>query len=176
MIASGILGATVVLVAVAVWLGSHTPSQPSPKPTTSLGHTAPTDSSNVVVTVVPSQPNYSVQQSQLGSTIQQMLQASTTTSFDASGFVQYVYAKVGVQLPRTIAAQAQAGTIINSPNQLEKGDLVFFNLDTTSNTASFDGIYLGSNQFAAVTTHGLMAISLSDSYWMGKFLYGRRVL
>ena len=59
---------------------------------------------------------------------------------------------------------------------LEKGDLVFFNLDNTNGTATFDGIYLGGNQFAALTTHGLRVINLSDSYWSGKFLYGRRVL
>jgi NlpC/P60 family len=172
MIVSGLLGATVVLIGVAAFYVWHHLRQPAAKPTSG---------SNVVIQVVSSKPVDSLQQNQpqnqVYATVQQMLQApATAASLDASGFVQSVYAKVGVQLPRTIAEQAQTGTIINNPNDLEKGDLVFFNLDNTNGTATFDGIYLGGNQFAALTTHGLRVINLSDSYWSGKFLYGRRVL
>ncbi|CAM3869126.1 C40 family peptidase [Alicyclobacillus pomorum] len=171
MIVSGLLGATVVLIGVAAFYVWQHLRQPAAKPASG---------SNVVIQVVSSKPVNSLQQnqqqSQVYSAVQQMLQSPATASLDASGFVQSVYAKVGVQLPRTIAEQAQTGTIINSATDLQQGDLVFFNLDNTGGTATFDGIYLGGNQFAAMTTHGLKVISLSDPYWSGKFIYGRRVL
>ncbi|WP_311198198.1 NlpC/P60 family protein [Ornithinimicrobium sp. INDO-MA30-4] len=38
-----------------------------------------------------------------------------STGFDCSGYTQYVYAKVGVDLPRTAEAQRQATTPFQSP-------------------------------------------------------------
>jgi cell wall-associated NlpC family hydrolase len=45
--------------------------------------------------------------------------------FDCSGFVQWLYGKEGVQLPRTSQEQWRVGTPI-SKSQLKAGDLVFF--------------------------------------------------
>ncbi|GMA50691.1 hypothetical protein GCM10025857_20480 [Alicyclobacillus contaminans] len=171
MFASGLVGAAVVLLGIAVNYGWHHFHQPPVQPTSG---------SNVAIQVVSSKPadtsQPTQQQNQVYATVQQMLHTAVPDSLDTSGFVQSVYAKVGIQLPRTIAEQAQTGTLVGSRSDLTTGDLVFFNLDNTGNTATFDGIYLGQNQFAAVTTHGLKVIDLSDTYWSGRFLYGRRVL
>ena len=52
-------------------------------------------------------------------------QGSNTVGFDCSSFVQYVFAKAGVMLPRTTYAQINYGTPIE-PTQAQPGDLLFF--------------------------------------------------
>lgn len=48
---------------------------------------------------------------------------TTTSGFDCSGYTQYVYAQVGVSLPRTSSAQASAGVAV-SKSEGQPGDLV----------------------------------------------------
>src|SRR2546429_9968567 len=48
------------------------------------------------------------------------------TGLDCSGFVQRVYADLGVQLPRVSADQARAGRAVPSLDQARPGDLVAF--------------------------------------------------
>ncbi|GMA66039.1 C40 family peptidase [Alicyclobacillus fastidiosus] len=98
-------------------------------------------------------------------------------SFDTPGFVQKVYSAVNVKLPRTILEQSKVGKRISNRSQLQKGDLVFFNLvNSNKNEVTFDGIYLGKNMFAALTTHGLMEINTQSEYWSNKFTFGVRIL
>src|SRR5262245_11285960 len=61
------------------------------------------------------------------------------TGFDCSGFVRYVFAQHGVQVPRKVAEQYHAGHDV-PPAQLEAGDLVFFT--TVAPGASHVGIAL----------------------------------
>lgn len=58
-------------------------------------------------------------------------------AWDCSGFVQWVYAQHGIQLPRVAAAQGAAGTPTANP---QPGDLV------VQNGGSHIGIYLGNGQ------------------------------
>lgn len=52
---------------------------------------------------------------------------SPTSGFDCSGYVQYVFAKHGVKLPRTSRAQANAGARVPLTWQsLRTGDLIMF--------------------------------------------------
>lgn len=60
---------------------------------------------------------------------------STPAGFDCSGFTQYVFAKVGISLPRTAEAQRQMATPVSNP---QPGDLVFFGAP-----AYHMGIYVG---------------------------------
>ena len=46
--------------------------------------------------------------------------------FDCSSFVQYLYKKVGVNLPRTALDQASKGKKVTDLSKLEVGDLLFF--------------------------------------------------
>ena len=62
---------------------------------------------------------------------------TTPAGFDCSGFIQYVYAQVGISLPRTSGAQAAAGQRV-SASEARPGDLVW--------TSGHIGIYLGGNQ------------------------------
>ena len=47
------------------------------------------------------------------------------STFDCSGFVQYVYAQMGISLPRTSGAQAAAGPMVSAA-EAQPGDIVYF--------------------------------------------------
>jgi len=61
---------------------------------------------------------------------------TTTAGFDCSGFTKYVFASVGINLPRTAEEQRQAATSVSNP---QPGDLVFFGIP-----AYHVGIYAGN--------------------------------
>ncbi len=61
-------------------------------------------------------------------------------AFDCSGFTQYVYRQVGIQLPRVSRAQISAGTRV-SRAELRPGDLVFF-----GTPIHHVGIYVGDGE------------------------------
>jgi cell wall-associated NlpC family hydrolase len=69
-------------------------------------------------------------------------QGSSTIGFDCSSFVQYVFAKVGVMLPRTTYAQVNCGVAVQ-PSQAQPGDLLFFGNATAPDHVA---IYLGNNR------------------------------
>ena len=61
---------------------------------------------------------------------------TTPSGFDCSGYTQYVFKQVGISLPRTSGAQAQAGKRV-SRSEARPGDLVW--------TDGHIGIYAGGN-------------------------------
>jgi len=63
------------------------------------------------------------------------------TGLDCSGFVQRVYADLGVDLPRLASDQAKAGTPVTSLDAAQPGDLITF-----GNPAEHIGIYLGNHK------------------------------
>ena len=65
---------------------------------------------------------------------------STTAGFDCSGYTSYVYRQVGVEIPRTAAAQKSAAATISRGDAVP-GDLVFFS--NGSGRAFHVGIYAG---------------------------------
>lgn len=69
---------------------------------------------------------------------------TTTSGFDCSGFVQYVYKQNGVSLPRTAEAQAEA-TTNESVSDAQPGDLLFWG---SKGGVYHSAIYLGNNQYA----------------------------
>ncbi len=86
------------------------------------------------------------------------------SGFDCSGFVQWVYSRVGISLPRTSYAQWNVGTHI-SEAQLQPGDLVFFTTDGVF--ANHVGIYLGNGEFisAATPSQGVVVQSLNSPFF-----------
>lgn len=74
---------------------------------------------------------------------------ASPAGFDCSGLCQYVYAQIGISLPRTSAAQYRAGTHI-PPDRLDllrPGDLVFFGTDGDPSRVHHVGIYVGNGDF-----------------------------
>ncbi|MFD3820616.1 NlpC/P60 family protein [Streptomyces rubiginosohelvolus] len=61
--------------------------------------------------------------------------------FDCSGLTLYAYAKAGITLPRTAAAQYKASDPVK-PGQMRPGDLVFYG--ATAETIHHVGIYVGN--------------------------------
>lgn len=68
------------------------------------------------------------------------------TGFDCSGLAQYVYAKAGVQIPRTTYDQFKTGLSVPK-GQLQPGDLVFFKgSDSKGGLPGHVGIYVGGGK------------------------------
>lgn len=99
---------------------------------------------------------------------------TTTKGFDCSGFTTYVFDKMGIDLPRTSASQAEAGTKV-AKSDLIAGDLVFFN--TNGRSISHVGIYVGDGKFAhSSSSKGITISKLSDSYYVNRYVTARRVM
>lgn len=98
---------------------------------------------------------------------------TTPRGFDCSGFVQYVFAQLDQAVPRTCEALWVSGTSV-SMEELEPGDLVFFN--TSGTGVSHVGIYVGDGMFIhASSGHGVIIAPLAG-YWTPLYMGGRRVL
>jgi cell wall-associated NlpC family hydrolase len=77
---------------------------------------------------------------------------SPNSGFDCSGFVQYVYAIQGVDLPRTSRQMAGAGRSVEpSVRSLEVGDLMLF---TQNGRISHVAIYAGNHRFIHSSSSG----------------------
>ncbi|GAA1797817.1 hypothetical protein GCM10009811_22390 [Nostocoides veronense] len=88
---------------------------------------------------------------------------STPAGFDCSGFTMYIFAKVGISLPRTAAAQQAAATPVSNP---QPGDLVFFGYP-----AYHVGIYAGNGMMYDSPRTGLS--SGLRAIWSSSATYGR---
>jgi cell wall-associated NlpC family hydrolase len=72
---------------------------------------------------------------------------TTPQGFDCSGFTQYVFGQLGVQLPRTSEEQATVGTPVDSLADAQPGDLVFFaGSDGSASSPGHVGIYVGNGE------------------------------
>ncbi|KYG30604.1 peptidoglycan-binding protein [Alkalihalobacillus trypoxylicola] len=96
---------------------------------------------------------------------------TSTAGFDCSGFIQYVFKQQGINLPRTVATQWNAGTSVSKPSV---GDIVFF--QTISDGPSHNGIYIGNNQFIhSGSSTGVTITSMDNSYWKPRYLGAKRL-
>ncbi len=97
---------------------------------------------------------------------------TTTSGFDCSGYLNYVFNKSGVDLARTSSGMFASGTAVNKA-ELETGDLVFFN--TTGKGVSHVGVYIGDGEFAhASTSKGVRVDKLNDPYYWGERYIGAK--
>ena len=92
---------------------------------------------------------------------------------DCSAFCSMLMDSVyGVALPRTARSQYEMGVKIKK-DQLEQGDLVFFN---TTGGISHVGVFLANNKFVhAATSAGVMISDLNDMYYKKRFIGASRV-
>jgi cell wall-associated NlpC family hydrolase len=97
---------------------------------------------------------------------------TSTSGFDCSGYVQHVFAMLGISIPRTADAQYYAGSRIKGG--MKPGDLVFF--QTYAPGPSHVGIYLGNGKFVHASSHGVMVSNLSDAYWANRYLGAKRMI
>jgi cell wall-associated NlpC family hydrolase len=80
---------------------------------------------------------------------------STPAGFDCSGFTQYVYAQLGISLPRTSSAQRYAGTVVSAADA-RPGDLMWY--------PGHIGIYVGDGQYIGARRPGT-ALSVGPIYY-----------
>jgi len=92
--------------------------------------------------------------------------------FDCSGFAMYVYAQVGISLPHNAAMQYSSVGVPVSRDDLQAGDLVFFD------GLGHMGIYIGGGQFihAPHTGDVVKISSLYDSWYASSYYGAKRVL
>ncbi|MFS0575580.1 C40 family peptidase [Sporosarcina sp. 179-K 3D1 HS] len=97
---------------------------------------------------------------------------TTTSGFDCSGYVSYVFKQHDINLARTSSGMYASGTAVKK-DDLEAGDLVFFN--TSGKGVSHVGIYIGEGNFAhASTSRGTRVDKLDDPYYWGKRYVGAK--
>jgi cell wall-associated NlpC family hydrolase len=78
---------------------------------------------------------------------------SPETGFDCSGYVRYVFARQGVQLPRTSREQAGAGQAVTARvSQLRQGDIMLF--AETRKAISHVAIYAGGGRIIHSSSSG----------------------
>lgn len=98
------------------------------------------------------------------------------SGFDCSGFVRALFEQnFGLQLPRRAAEQAAATQAI-ARDELQPGDLVFFN--TLGPAHSHVGIYVGDHRFIHSPKPGAV-VRIEDmrvNYWNRRFDGARRVV
>lgn len=99
---------------------------------------------------------------------------SDPNGFDCSGFTQWVFARVGLRLPRETREQFQVGSPVRKGHQ-QPGDLIFFT--TVARGASHVGIALGDDTFVhAPSSTGVVRIeSLDLPYWSKRIVGVRRL-
>jgi cell wall-associated NlpC family hydrolase len=105
--------------------------------------------------------------------------ANGPSAFDCSGFTKYVFEKHGITIPRYSGYQANVGTKV-AYNELQKGDLVFFDTDTRGKgKVNHVGIFLGDNKFIHASSGGkkVMITSFNQKkFYKICFLHGQRII
>lgn len=101
---------------------------------------------------------------------------SGPSSFDCSGFTQYIYKQFGVSLAHSAVTQANSGTYVAKEN-LQPGDLVIFR-DWDNASIGHCGIYIGGGQFihAANSKRGVVTDTLNSGYYYERYVSGRRLV
>jgi cell wall-associated NlpC family hydrolase len=99
--------------------------------------------------------------------------------FDCSGFTKYVFKENGITLPRYSGHQAEVGITV-SYDELEKGDLVFFDTENRfKGKVNHVGIYIGDNKFIHASSAKKKVIITSfdeKPFYRRRFLRGERVI
>lgn len=95
---------------------------------------------------------------------------TTTSGFDCSGFIKYVFNNNGKSVPRTTAGMYAEATKVSNP---QVGDIVFFDI---ARAPSHAGIYLGNGDFIhAGSSTGVTISNLSSSYWSKYYMGAGRL-
>lgn len=99
----------------------------------------------------------------------------SSTGFDCSGFVKYVFKKFGIKLPHSSAAMGNLGQL-KERNCAESGDIILFK-GTQSTTIGHVGIVFENSDENLVFIHassskggGVKISRLSDGYYTQRFV------
>ncbi len=102
---------------------------------------------------------------------------TSTYGYDCSGFVQMLYRRLGVLLPRDAQPQAAfKGFAPVERKDLRPGDLVYFG--SSDRHITHTGMYLGGGEFISATVHEHPVVRidrLDDPFWDKLFVAARRL-
>lgn len=101
---------------------------------------------------------------------------NSADGIDCSAFTRTVIGNTfSFGLPRSAREQYQVGEEIDGKDDLEFGDLVFFNTRRRVRPGHV-GIYLGDNLFAHASSHnGVIVSSLDSTYYAKRYMGARRL-
>jgi len=116
---------------------------------------------------------------------------TTPQGVDCSGFIQALFQRAGVLLPRTVMQQFNTGRPVRL-EELRFGDVVFFNRHCQTRSRDFylagilpsfqaeevchNGIYLGEGRFIHASPRGVAVSRLDAETWRFSFTGARRYL
>lgn len=133
------------------------------------------------------QSNTNINSSEIGSKIVNEAQkylgvpyvwgGTTPKGFDCSGFVQYVYKQIGINIPRSTTEQIKVGNSVDKSN-LQPGDLVFYiGSNGSRSNPGHVGIYIGNGQMIhAPQTGDVVKISSTENeYRKNTYIGARRI-
>jgi cell wall-associated NlpC family hydrolase len=169
--------ALAIVVGIAAGCASASGARPRPFPTPP-GHNAPASEAAVgSADMVPAMP---------GGIANQVLSLALSltgrpyrnggadpSGFDCSGFVQYVFSRVGIGMPRTVADQFAVTASVGASSA---ADLLFF--QTTAPGPTHVAIALGDGRFVhAPSSRGVVRVERLDAaYWRERLVAIRRAL
>ncbi|TNE81502.1 MAG: NlpC/P60 family protein [Bacteroidetes bacterium] len=103
--------------------------------------------------------------------------------FDCSGFVYTMFAKFGIDLPRTSASQATVGKAVKDRKDIRRGDIIYFKgRNRKSKKVGHVGIVVQNDGYSimfihASTNHGIRLEELETSaYYKARFMGARRLI
>ena len=100
---------------------------------------------------------------------------TTTSGFDCSGFIRYVFAKEKVSLPRTANEMYRMGKPV-SRSALRNGDIVFFKTARYA-PVTHAGVYIGNGKFIhSSSSKGVSISNVNDRYYWGQRYVGAKRL
>lgn len=98
---------------------------------------------------------------------------TSPNGFDCSGFVQYVYKQMGIDLPRVSFQQANAGRRVGL-GELAPGDLVAWDNSSRNQGADHIAIYVGGGLIAEAPRPGvplrIRSLGRNEGAWGVKIL------
>lgn len=101
---------------------------------------------------------------------------SLTSGVDCSGLVQQVYKNFGLNVSRTTFTQIGEGKAVGQ-NELQAGDMIFFDTDRSVKGPDHVGIYVGNGKFIHAPRPG-KSVEIADmrsGYYQKLFMGGRRI-
>ncbi len=101
---------------------------------------------------------------------------SLSGGVDCSGLVQQVYKHFGINVSRTTYSQIGEGKAVGM-NELQAGDMVFFDTNPGVKGPDHVGIYLGGGKMIHAPRPGksVEIVSITNGYYQNAFMGGRRV-
>lgn len=105
--------------------------------------------------------------------------SSGPNSFDCSGFVSYSYkTSLGIDLPRTSTSQSKQGTQV-SKDELQTGDIVYFDTGGGLDRVNHVGIYLSDGEFIHASSGRNMKVmisSLDEKHYRNSYMGATRII